>query len=223
MDLEAAIKKSRLSLEEYVQVCRQFPGFRRTIEIEERVGHLEGLIEEAAKFGVNKKAMQGALFSGFAGEVHGDVEERDVYEVALGLLEAILIKEKVNPKFSGHAVGRGQAIPDSVVCHLATALVESCASSDIAPPPTLSALIGFLLCGNEQGRMAKEARRPEAKRLAALLIAADEGLSDRQVGKAVGVDHTVIGRWKRDPAFPAQVRRIGKIEGIKKLMEVLTG
>ena len=219
MDLEKVIKQPRLSLEEYVRVCRQFSGFRRTIEIEERVGHLEGLIEEAAKFGVNEKAMQGALFSGFSGEV----EERDVYEVALGLLEAILIKKKVNPKFSGHAVRHGQAIPESVVRHLATALLEGCASSDIAPPPTLSALIGFLLCGNEQGRMAKEARRPEAKRLATLLIAADEGLSDRQVGKAVGVDHTVIGRWKRDPAFPAQVRRIGKIEGIKKLMEVLTG
>ena len=223
MNLEAAIKKSRLSPEEYVRVCRQFPGFRRTIDIEDRVGHLEGLIEQAAKFGVNKQAMQRALFSGFSGDVHGDVEERDVNEVALGLLEALLRKKNVNPKFSGHAVGRRGAIPDSVACHLATALLEGCASSDIAPPPTLLALIGFLLGGNEQGRMASEARRPEAKRLAALLIAADEGFSDRQIGKAVGVDHTVIGRWKKGPAFLPQVRRIGKIERIKKLMEVLTG
>ena len=219
MNIESAIKKPRLSLGEYVRVCRQFPGYRRSIEIEDRVGHLEGLIDQAAKFGVNKNAMQGALFSGFL----IDVEERDVDEVALGLLEALGRKKKVNPQYSGHAVRRGQAIPDSVVRHLATALVDSCTSSDIAPPPTLSALIGFLLCGSEQGRMANEARSPEAKRLAALLIAADEGLSDRQIGKAVEVDHTVIGRWKKDPAFLDQVRRMGQIEGIKKLMEVLTG
>lgn len=218
MNFEDAWTKSRLSIEEYVQVCRDYPGFRRTIEIDDRVGYLEGLIEQAEIFGVNKKALQGILYPEFP----WIVEEGDVDEVALGLLEALARKKEINPKFNGHAVRHGEAIPDSIVYRLAIVLLESCGTpSDIPPPLTLLALFEFLFCGNEQGRMASEAIRPEEKRLAAVILAADEGYSDRQISKAVGVDHTVIGRWKKDAAFHTQISRIGQIDGIKMMMEAL--
>lgn len=202
-----------VSLEHYVENCRKFPVFRRGLTLADDPDGIEELIRSAAKFGANETALRASLYS-----YEDTPDEKHIDEAALSLLEAMVRRDKANEQYSGHAVGRGEAIADSTINRLTYEIMQICSEYGISPPMTLTTLVGAALGVAGSDRSSTSPRRPFERRIAALLLAGDPTLSNRKIANALAIDHTTVGRWKQEQEFQQMVKESGSIKNVGVLL-----
>lgn len=209
-DFDEYRNKPNVTLEEYVEGCRKYPVFRRHLDLRPDET-IENLIQSAVVFGVNEDALRGSLY------LYDLTPDDDhIEEASLGLLEALVSRDKANKKHSDHAVGLGAAISYSTVNRLASKLVEACPT---APLPSLAILVDAALGLADSDRSSKAPRRPEPRRLAALLLAGNPRLSNRKIAAQVGVNQSTVRRWKKKPEFQELVKGVGTIKNVEALLK----
>ena len=140
-------------------------------------------------------------------------------ELALQLLENVVRREDFEAAGETHLTGWGKVIPESLINELALLTLESCANNDATPPSSLLILLRAQLNRLESPIfIPKEAK---ARDLATLLYASDSTLSTREVARAVGVSHTTVSRWKKEPGFQDKIDASGKISNARRLLDKL--
>jgi transposase-like protein len=75
----------------------------------------------------------------------------------------------------------------------------------VPPGPELLALLKELLNVDRHRRTLTKAKNPK-KNAAIYMEVYEPGLSDRQLAKKVGVAHSTISAWRRDPDFKRRVK-----------------
>lgn len=211
MDFHDWMNKNKISLEEYVRMRRDTPSIDRSIDLSIGPDDLPQLAKEASQYGVDSDALMDAL-----GRYEEHPEDSEIEEVALGLLEAIVDREAAQEKIAGRSVERTNSIPDSLLFLITARLVE--ASS---VPIALSILVSSVLGIIEGHKPRSSSKQPEARQLAAILLAGDQSLSNRAVADAVGVSNSTISRWKSDQNFQKEVSAFGNIQNIEPLLRRL--
>ena len=208
------LKRRDLSVGEYGELCRLGKSRgRRSLRLETPVYEIESLVQDAEKHKIDSSALRRLLTlrSGFSEQLSDiDQFDEDLHDVSGQLMEALGRKEKIE---GGAPVRRLKAIPDSFVDEVVARMVEELVSSfaeftngEIDPPYALAALVRYRLGRSSSIRLAADGRKPEIRRAAVALMAADNSLSDRNRSKTA-VTHTTVGKWRREEPSTAPVNK----------------
>lgn len=131
-----------------------------------------------------------------------DGKAEAVERVSQSLLTELARREEMTIHGETHVVSRGAAIPDSYVNHLAFLMLRACQWKGQSPPHLLCELIRVQLKVRVLDELETHAYEYE---LAAGLVAENRNISNREVARLVGVDHTTIRRWRTQSEFQRRV------------------
>jgi hypothetical protein len=126
-------------------------------------------------------------------------------EIDLNISELIcirLIDALKKHKESEHLaapVRRGLLLPKSFIATTAMQMLRTYSVNEEPPPVPLVELLSLLLDEGNYG--VREHRAPYQKERATILVACDEGISNRELANAVGVSLSTISSWRNDPEF----------------------
>jgi hypothetical protein len=136
-----------------------------------------------------------------------DGEERQMDELALRLMEALIEREKIEKRGGSHLQSRRIAISDSLVDFMIVAMMEATEAWDSPIPRSLVVLARERLCGTAPDRhkeFLRIQRRRDAIALAALKFPRGR-VSVRKIASLMGVEPSTIIRWFPDGDFQEQV------------------
>ncbi len=141
-------------------------------------------------------------------------------ELSQLLIRQVEQRQELEEQGYVHLVRAHNAIPDSLVNETAMRMLENLSEALLTPPQSLIELLRLQLRRTgDPAFMPKTGE--ERKNLAALLIASDPSLSARAIGKALGVAHTTVMAWKKQPEFQEQVRTSPTITNVDVLLKKL--
>jgi hypothetical protein len=215
------VGRTDISIEEYVGFRRKFPNGDRLLELDAH-NYLNRIIlaaEQLNQFGIDKLLVMRALDHDPKESWQTQEMDSACDELALVLLEKIIERKSVEESGETHAVGRGKAIPDSLVNEVALLMLASCAWDEFGPPFSLAVLLRAQL--DRLGISTKLDVDVEPRQLAAVLLKSAPKLSIRKIAKAIGVAPSSVSRWQHEPSFPDLKERVAEITGAEKLVERL--
>jgi hypothetical protein len=143
---------------------------------------------------LHRTAQDREVTEGFFRSLGSPVESR-IEQQANSARQVIRLLKRTPKSKENHAAAAWWAIE----------ALGGCITLDQAPPKDLIDLITLLLgCGNRR----RHGLRPQNTikwHQAAKFLARNPAASNRLIERQVGVDHTVVARWKREPAFQKRI------------------
>jgi hypothetical protein len=201
---------------------RSYSRFKALMDAYEREPTLENYVRFRRTFGVSgTDVARFTEFDSFAIEaelrsfridpwlVNGalDGDERQMDELTLRLMEALIEREKIERNGGSHLQSRRIAISDSLVDFVIVAMMEAAESHDSPIPSSLIALVRERLCGTAPDRykeFLRMQRRRDAIALAAIKFPTGS-VSIRRLAALIEVEPSTISRWFRDGDFKRHV------------------
>ena len=210
-----------LDLREYVKWKQTYPAAQRLLNLDAHAhfSKLDAIREKCEAFGLD-----GKLFSDAVDGEYGDsFEQKGIdhacEELSLQLIENVVRRMDLEAAGETHLTGRGKVIPESLINEIAMLMLECCAEESVPPPFSLCILLRVQLERIEFPIFIS--KETKAKDLAILLYASDSTLSTREVARSVGVSHTTVSRWKKEPRFQDKINASGKISNARRLLDKL--
>jgi hypothetical protein len=135
-----------------------------------------------------------------------DAVEKAIFEIRRWAIEILQAKEKAKqPRVSREGTA---ALNREIINRL-----QSCHDIGVAPPEELIAVFAWQL--NVIGRVRNEPRFKIQKMAAALALARDPELSDKQLARDCDVSRPTIALWKKQPLFD-RLKAIFALDSILK-------
>jgi hypothetical protein len=132
-------------------------------------------------------------------------DEAALSEVSLRLLELIIERRELSADGVTHAVGRGEAISDSLVNYIISIMLDALDwTGDMTLPRDLLVLVRHQIGGDKSKHEHTPRQRHERHRaisIAVQLRARGEKGSVRQVAKVLQVEPSTVSRWFEDQPF----------------------
>lgn len=210
-----------LDLREYVRWKRLYGRGDRplSLDIHEYFTKLDAIRDKCKTFGIDEKLIADALDTEYDDSFNQRGVDAACEELALQLLENIILRMDLESSGKTHLTRRKKVIPDSIINEIALLMVESCGDSGTPPPNSLSILLRAQF--NRLENPSFIPKDSKAKDLAVLLYASDRTLSIREVARAVGVHHTTVSRWRQETNFHNKIDASGKISNARRLLDHL--
>jgi hypothetical protein len=139
--------------------------------------------------------------------------------LAVTLLEKIVDRKKAESGGETHLVGRGEAIPDSLINEVALLMMASCAWEEMPTPYSLVVLFRAQL--DRLGISSQVDFDLDDKTLAAVLLKSAPKTSIRKIALAIDVAPSSVSRWQREQSFQELKNQVAKIRNAEKLIERL--
>ncbi len=219
MDLDLDLWRE-LDLREYVKWERTYPRAHRPLSLDARAhfSNMNVIREKCEEFGLDGKLFLEAV----NGEIDDSYErigtDRACEEIALQLIEHIVRRTDLEAAGQTHLMGRGKVIPESLINVIAVLMLECCAEENVTPSFSLCILLRAQLRRIEPPIFIS--KKTDAKDLAILLYASDSTLSTRKVGRSVGVAHTTVSRWKKEPRFQEKIDASRKFSNARRSSDI---
>lgn len=188
------------SIENYVVMRRRYPSMG--VENARFLGikPLFAVEGELQQFGIEPWMVCGAL----------DGEDRQVDELSLQLIEALVKRRALTKDGKTHLQRRRQVVPDSLIDYLVVAMLEAIQQHDCHIPASLIILIRERLGGPNpalyRDYLIKQ-KRKDAAFLGFHLLHKGEDPSIRRVAQIMGVQPSTVSRWFPDGDFRTEVKR----------------
>jgi hypothetical protein len=182
------------------------------------------LIRAAGHHGVDQSSLDRLLCKDRKDHAVADLAA-DMRVVSLQLMTAArqgqrLAKElaRKETRGKGAPVLLGKILAPAVIDEIAARLIDVCEGDkeNILMAQELATLVQSRL-RPAAGKRLTEPRRPMERHVAAIFFATIPDAKEREVAAAVGVAHTTIQDWRREPSFQEAIRQARTIPGIDKI------
>ena len=205
-----------LSATEYLLFRREFPGRDRNLNLDSRkhIETVEQISQELAGFGIDKNLVFRALDADFFNRIPWGID-RACDELSLLLIEDAARRETLISSGASHLVGRKKVIPESIINETALLILGRCHDDGISPPYSLIVLLRLQLDRLSPLNLLKA--DSSAFDLAALMLASNPSYTNRAIGRAVGVDQSTVGRWRKRGDFRKKIEGLSRISNIEVL------
>lgn len=153
-------------------------------------------------FDYSEYELYGITFYDFLNAYRGD--EQAIDHLCLLILEAIVERKKIEKTGASQLQSLKKVIPDTAVQYLILQISEVICSKQIFLNHSYIMLLREVFKGpyiSKNKNVFLRARQV----FVAEKIAENQDLSNREISKITGVDHSTISRWKKDPNFQSCV------------------
>ena len=145
------------------------------------------------------------------------LDQTGIENVAKWLRQEIAQLREVEKLGEAAPVRRGLTMSPADISDLAVTLLEALLDQS---EPELIALIAELLNVDKHRRDKAQRSKKEEMGNAAFIEAQIEGLSNRDLAKEVGVDHTTISRWRKNPDYKKRVEFVKSVLAMPDIKDV---
>ncbi|MDG1416849.1 MAG: hypothetical protein P8P99_03510 [Maricaulis sp.] len=183
------------TIENYVKLRRSNPENVEAVKITSGLDWLFSNSQHLTDMGIEPGTFAKAL----------DANKPAISEVSLRLLELLVERQKLKSDGVTHAVGRGEAVSDSLVNYIISIMLDALDwAGGMTLPRDLLVLIRYQISGDrsthENTQNQKHARQ-QAISLAVQLREQGKSGSLRQVAKLMQVRPSTVSRWFEDQSF----------------------
>lgn len=103
-------------------------------------------------------------------------------------------------------------MPESLIKDVVFACYDACYFDGIVTSYDLRVLLTDV--SNREGKRRDAPKDSGARNLAALILAGYPEIKDRELARKLGIDHTTIGRWKKEEEFQKMIKDLGSVKNI---------
>jgi len=126
------------------------------------------------------------------GDLSAIEELSDALRADLGLREARSVREKSHNKSGTALVRSGYSHPDSLINSYVYRMLCRCHDRGFGPPRVLLDVVQIQLAQDRPPVSGERSAKTDA-----LKLIAEGRLSDREIGRQLGIAHTTVGRWRK--------------------------